>query len=533
VNEPGAARAAPPPPAPEHARAAGIPAAAALLAGSALFSRVLGFAREALLAYQVGASGSADAYYAAFQLPDLLNYLLAGGALSIAFLPLYTSVRTEAGEEAADRLLATVLGTLGAVALLVTAAMWLGAGPLVALQFPRFDPTKQALTTHLTRIVLPAQCFFVIGGILQVPLLARGRFGAAAVAPLLYNLGIITGGLVLAPRIGVEGFSWGALAGAVAGPFAIPWLDVRRRVRLGIRIAPLDRAFRRYLWVAAPLMFGQTLLTVDEWYGRWFGGLVGEGVIAHLAYARKLMQVPVAAVGQAIGVAALPTLAQLFAAGRRAELDRVVLAALRAATALGVLAAAFAFAFAGPLVRVVFRHGAFTSADATTVSVLLALFSLAVPAWVVQQIASRAFYARGDTWRPMALGTAIAVLAIPLYLSLGQAAGARGIAAAGVIGMSANALATLLLLRRVHGGPPLVPLAATVMRAAAIAALAGAAGALLRPRVPGDVGALLGLVAGGAVFAAVAVGGIAVIGDESLRAAPRRVWLRLARRAVR
>ena len=106
----------------DEARAAGIPAAAALLAGSVLLSRLLGFARESLLAYQVGASGQADAYYAAFQLPDLLNYLLAGGALSIAFLPLYTRIRSEQGDAAAERLLATVLGTLGAVALVVLAA---------------------------------------------------------------------------------------------------------------------------------------------------------------------------------------------------------------------------------------------------------------------------------------------------------------------------------------------------------------------------------------------------------------------------
>ncbi|RIL01333.1 MAG: murein biosynthesis integral membrane protein MurJ, partial [Proteobacteria bacterium] len=436
----------------EEARAAGIPAAAALLAGSVLLSRLLGFAREALLAWRVGATGQADAYYAAFQLPDLLNYLLAGGALSIAFLPLYTRMRSEQGDAAAERLLATVLGSLGAVALAATAVLWLAADWLVALQFPRFDAEKRALTAHLTRIVLPAQLGFVLGGIVQVPLLARGRFAAAALAPLLYNVGIIAGGVLLAPRLGVEGFSWGALAGAAAGPLLVPWLETRRRrVHVGLRIAFGDPHFRRYLWVAAPLMFGQTLLTVDEWYDRWFGGLLAEGVIAHLSYARKLMQVPVAVVGQAIGAAALPTLAALHAAHRHADLDRVLLGALRAAGSLSVLAAAFAFACAEPLVRFVYRHGAFTADDALRVGALLSVFALAVPAWILQQIALRSFYARGDTWRPMALGTAIALLAIPLYLTLARALGAPGLAAAGAIGMSVNALATLVLARRAAG----------------------------------------------------------------------------------
>ena len=514
----------------DEARAVGIPAAAALLAGSVLLSRVLGFARESLLAYQVGASGQADAYYAAFQLPDLLNYLLAGGALSIAFLPLYTRTRTEQGEAAAERLLATVLGTLGAIALVATAAMWFAADALVAFQFPRFDAEKRALTVHLTRIVLPAQLFFLAGGVVQVPLLARGRFIAAAVAPLFYNGSIIAAGLLLAPRIGVEGFSWGALAGAVLGPFLVPWLDARRRVRVWLRVAPLDRAFLRYLLVAAPLMFGQTLLTVDEWYDRWFGGLLGVGVIAHLSYARKLMQVPVAVVGQAIGAAALPTLAALHAAGKRAELDRVVLAALRAGVALGVLAAAGALAFADPLVQLLYRHGAFNSVDAEEVARLLAVFALAVPAWVAQQIASRTFYARGDTWRPMALGTAVALLAIPLYATLGRSYGAFGLASAGALGMSANALATVVMARRLHGAPSLGALASSIARAVAVAIAAGAAGRALVRGDPGTLGSVRDLALGGAAFLAVAAVGIALFGDESLRGAARRIVQRVFRR---
>ena len=159
---------------------------------------------------------STDAYYAAFQIPDLLNHLLAGGALSIAFLPLYTRHLAAGDARGADHLLATVLGTLTAIAVVATALLWWWAEPLIALQFPRFDAATQATTVHLTRIVLPAQIFFIAGGIVNATLFAHGRFGAAALAPLLYNGGIIAGGLVLAPRIaaGVEGFAWGALVGA-------------------------------------------------------------------------------------------------------------------------------------------------------------------------------------------------------------------------------------------------------------------------------------------------------------------------------
>lgn len=505
----------------EAPQATRLGAAALLLATSVLLSRVLGYAREALLAYRVGAGASTDAYYAAFQIPDLLNYLLAGGALSIAFLPLYTRHLARGDVETADRLLASVLGTLGAAAVLATILLWWFAEPLVAFQFRRFDPATLELTVRLTRIVLPAQVFFVVGGIVNATLLARGRFRASAAAPLLYNAAILCGGLFLAPRLSdpVEGFSWGALAGAALGPLLAPLADARGRVRIRWRIAPADRLFLGYLMVAAPLMLGQSLLTVDEWYERWFGQLYGTGAIGHLGYARRLMLVPVAVVGQAIAAAALPTLARLWAEGRREDLDRVLLRTLQAAMALAALVSAGFLALSSPLVRIVYEHGAFTVSDTETVSVLLSVLCIAVPGWITQQIAVRAFYARGDTLRPMLLGTALAIAAVPLYLILGQRLGVVGLAAAGAIGMSANALATLVLARCVHGGPPLGTLLLTAGRAGLAAGLAAGAATLAMSglRFEGDLEALAELATGGSAFAAVAVAATWLIGDRPMR----------------
>jgi putative peptidoglycan lipid II flippase len=242
------------------------------------------------------------------------------------------------------------------------------------------------------------------------------------------------------------------------------------------------------------------------------------------------MQVPVAVVGQAIGAAALPALAALYAAGKRVELDRVVLVTLQAGVGLAVLAAVGAFAFAEPLVQLLYQHGAFHVADAEEVARLLAVFALAVPAWVAQQIASRTFYARGDTWRPMALGTAVAVLAIPLYAMLGRRYGAFGLATAGALGMSANALATVLLARRLHGGPALGPLVSSTARAAAVAIAAGAAGHAMLRGDPGTLGAVRDLALGGAAFGIVAAAAIALVGDESQRGAVRRMVQRVFRR---
>ena len=156
-------------------------------------------------------------------------------------------------------------------------------------------------------------------------------------------------------------------------------------------------------------MLGQSLLTVDEWYQRWFGALLGAGAVSYLSYARRLMQVPVAVVGQAIAAAALPALSRLYAEGRHDELNRTVLRTLQAGLGLAVLAAGGCYALAQPLVQR--RLPARRVRRPTTPPrspTILALLCFAVPAWITQQIIVRAFYARADTWRPMLLGTAVA-----------------------------------------------------------------------------------------------------------------------------
>ena len=511
-------------------RTARVAAVAALLAASVLLSRLLGYLREVVLAYQLGATPEADAYRAAFQIPDLLNQLLAAGAFSIAFLPLYTRARSRRGEAAADELLAVVFGTMTGAAALLTLILWIAAEPLVALQFPRFDAEQRALVVRLTRIVLPGQVCFVAGGLIRAALMARDRFATQALAPLLYNAGIIAGGLLGAGR-GAEGFAWGALAGAALGQFVLAIADLRSAgLRLRWRFAPRDRRFLGYLLTAAPLMLGMSLLTVDEWYERWFGGLLGSGSIAQLAYARQLMLLPVAVVGQAVATAALPTFARLASEGRSEELGSSLETTLRAALGLAILAAAALGVLALPTVAVVFERGRFTATDSAAVASILRILACAVPAWVAQQIAVRAFFARGDTWRPMLLGTALAVSALPLYVALGPRYGVEGLAAAGALGVAGNALATLLLGRWLHGAPRLLPLAASALRSA-LAAAVGAAAALAAARVPLEGGALAELAVGGAAFALAGGAAILVFGDAPTRRMLFAIGARLRRLA--
>ena len=279
---------------------------ALLLGASQLASRALGIVREMVLAQQVGVGLPVDAYRAAFQLPDLLNHFLAVGAVATAFIPIYRRALERGGSDDAAHVFAVVWGTLGAIVALATVVLYVGAEPFVAAYFNDFGPGQQALTVRLTRIVLPAQLFFVTGAIVRAALMAQGRFASQAAAPIVYNLGIIAGGLLGGSEMGVEGFAWGALIGAFVGHLVIPLFEARGRVRLGLRFAPFDPGFRRFVVLALPLVVGVTLVAGDEWLDRYFGQYVGAGAIALLFYARTLMQAPVGLVGQAVGTARCP-----------------------------------------------------------------------------------------------------------------------------------------------------------------------------------------------------------------------------------
>jgi putative peptidoglycan lipid II flippase len=308
----------------------------------------------------------------------------------------------------------------------------------------------------------------------------------------------------------------------------------RRGLRLRPRLSPFAADFLRYLALAAPLTLGVTLLTVDEWYDRLVGNHLAEGTIALLFYARVLMQVPIRVVGQATATAAMPTFAKLVAEGEVDRLNRLVLETLRVAVGVALLSATAMAALAEPVVAVIYQRGAFDAADAARVAHLLRLMTLAVPAWVLQQIAVRAFYAREQMWSPMLLGSGIALVAIPLYVALGRQAGAEGLAVAGASAIWVNALATLALGRALHGSPAFAPLLSTFLRGGTIAAAAGAAAVGLPVAGDGTLpGALLQLAAKAAAFGAIAIVGLRIFGDAPLRDAFERVLARVQGRVVR
>lgn len=450
--------------------------AAVILSVSILLSRVLGFLREAVIAFQHGATAATDAYYAAFTLPDLMNYFLAGGTLSITFIPLFTAYIARNDEEGGWRLFSIVATTMGALLVGATIVFELAAPYLVPLLFPGFtdNPEQLELAVRMTRIVIPAQLCFYVGGLLNATLFVRKKFWPAAISPLIYNVCIILGGLALEPWFGIEGFAIGVLVGAALGPLGIPLYAARKEVRFKLQFSPRDPGFREFILLTLPLMLGVGLVTVDEWLLKYFASSHADGALAWLNNSRKLMLVVFGLIGQAAGQAALPFLTELHHKGRASEMaellsksvGRVVFLALVGAAALGSAAPA--------IVHLVFRRGAYSAEDAAITATLLMCFCIGLAAWSAQTMAVRGFYARRDTLTPMLVATGVVALVLPLYVALDAQLGVVGLALASSCGMTVNAIVTIAVYRWRAGELPLRPIVGGLWRGVVVAALCGA-----------------------------------------------------------
>ena len=202
--------------------------AALIVGGGVLLSRILGQLREIIFAWLLGASPITDQYVAAFRIPDFLNYLLAGGFLSITFIPIFSRYLADEDENGGWEALRAILRPIAIGITVLVGVGWLIAPTVIDLIYPEFTADQITTTVRLTRIVLPAQVFFVTGALFTAVQYAKGVFTIPTLAPIVYNIGIIAGGLIFAATTGEadpEGFIWGALVGAALGNFLLQWWE--------------------------------------------------------------------------------------------------------------------------------------------------------------------------------------------------------------------------------------------------------------------------------------------------------------------
>jgi putative peptidoglycan lipid II flippase len=425
-----------------------------IVMASVFLSRVLGFFREWTVAHQIGSNAVTDAYYAAFTLPDFLNYLVAGGSLSVTFIPVFAKFVAEDREEEGWRVFSTVVTFMGLALFGLVLAGEIFAPQLVQVIAPGFSPAEKARVIFLTRLMLPAQIFFYEGSILSAVQYAKGQFVVPSLAPLVYNIGIILGGVLLSSRIGITGFAVGVLGGALAGNFL---LQIYGASRAGARFSPAlhlrHPGFILFIKLAIPIMLALSLSFTDDWIIRWFGSYLQAASITWLSYAKTLMRVPLGIVGQGIGVASFPILAQMYSEKKFGELNRILNSTLKGIILLLVPISALTIAQSAPLVHLIFSHTRLRETDLAATAATLGCFSIGLFAWGAQYILARGFYATRDTITPAVVGTLLTILNLPLYWLLVRRAQHLGLALASSAGIILYTIVLFVLLNRRTANP--------------------------------------------------------------------------------
>jgi putative peptidoglycan lipid II flippase len=415
-------------------------------------SRILGYLRYVVIAAAVPSPGQLDAFFAAFRIPDFLFQLVAAGALSSAMIPVVAGLFATDATARAWRVVSTVT-TLVLSALAVLALLVLVFAPvLVPIITPGFDPAQLELTIQLTRVMVLAPLFLAAGAVATSVLNARNRFGAAALAPIVYNLGIILGALLFVPAFGVVGLAAGVVLGSIG--HLLVQVPVLRRI--GARIRPLvdlqDADARRTLVLMAPRALGLGAVQVVFLVMTSLASTLTTGAIAAFTFAFAVLQIPIGVIGVPLGVVLLPSLSREAAIGDAEAYRRLLVRALRLLAFVMVPIAAIGFVVSGDVTRLLFDYGSADQALLDTTSVALQAFLLGVTAHALIAVLARAFYARQDTLTPVLAALVAVAIDIAAAVVLVGPLGVVGLAAAIAIGAWVETLILAAILgRRVEG----------------------------------------------------------------------------------
>jgi putative peptidoglycan lipid II flippase len=393
----------------------------AVIGGLTLVSRLLGFARDVLLAAALGAGPVADAFNAALRFPNLFRRLFAEGAFSQAFVPVYSKTLAEQGEKAADTLAAEALAVLVLATSVLSAIAILTMTWINRVLFAGYvdNPEIFGLATLLTQITMPYLIAMSVSTLFAGALNARGRFFAAAAAPSLLNICLLVA-VWFFHQSQVEAAFAAAIAVTASGVLQALWVALGAR-RSGVRTRPmaprLSQNVKRLLVLAAPAALAGGALQINVIVSTAIASFE-EGAISLLSYADRLYQLPLGLIGVAVGVAMLPRLSRLVqaddAAGARGALDEAV----NLSMVFTLPAAAAMLAMPAFLLEGLFARGEFTAENAQAGALALLHYGWGVPAFVLAKIYAPAFFAREDTSAPMRFALISMAINIVLGASL-------------------------------------------------------------------------------------------------------------------
>jgi putative peptidoglycan lipid II flippase len=423
-------------------------------------SRALGLLRDVVISHQFGTARALDAYFAAFAVPDFVFNVLAGGALGSAFIPTFSAALAQNDARRAWQLARAIVALVFITLTALCALLAIFAHELVALTVARgFAPSEQALTADLMRWMLVTPIIFGVSGIVMGILNSQQHFVLPALAPVVYNVAIIAGALWLAPTLGI----YGLVVGVVAGAMLHLAIQVPLVVHCGFRssnfkfqIFDLQSAIsnlqspdvREVIRLMLPRTLGIAAVQINFLVNTMLASTLPVGAIAALAYAWRVMLLPVGVIGQSLATAAFPTFAAQVARDERDALRATFSTAFRATLFLTIPATAGLIVLGAPFVTLLFQRGQFDARSTAETTFALQFFALALFAHSGLEIVSRAFYALHDTFTPVAVGIGAMGLNIALSLALLAPLAHGGLALANSIATILEMTTLLVLLRR-------------------------------------------------------------------------------------
>ncbi len=490
--------------------------AAGIVGLAVLCSRLLGLARELLLARLFGAGMAMDAFKVAFRIPNLLRDLFAEGALSTAFVTVF-SKKTATGEDASAWALANKVATLAAVVLSAVVLLGIGLAPLLVGQLAGgFAPEKAALTVLLTQIMFPFILLVSLSALVMGLLNAKDVFGAPAMASSFFNIGSIVGGVALAyfidPQFGpnaLVGLSVGTLIGGAAQLCAqFPALH-----RVGYRFRPdfrwSDEGVRNVLRLMGPAVIAASAVQINVMINSKFASHIpGDGPVSWLDYAFRLMQLPLGLFGVAIGTVTLPLVSRHAANGDTPALRSTLARGLRLGLLLTVPSTLGLVFLADPIISLIYESGKFDAEASRQTAAALRYYALGLAAYSGIKVLAPAFYAIDRRTTPMLVSFgAIGVnLGLNWLFTYRLGMGHCGLALSTGCVALANFLALYLLMRSALGTLEsrqlLVGLAKVLLAGAVLAAVCFFGSEAVGLDVPGGGKLLLGFRLGGVIAAA-------------------------------
>ncbi len=460
---------------PEQAVHSQVARSAAVVALLLAADKLLGVVREAVVSRAFGTSALMDAYIAAFEVPEGLNVIVTGAALTAALIPLLSGIVARGDRDSVWRLFSVVVNWVLAIVAAFSVVAALFARPIILTVAPGFadDAAQVALATRLMRLVLVQTLLFSASTTVTSVIQAHRSFLLPALSPLFYTLGRIIGVVVLAPRMGIFGLAWGGLAGTVLHLLIkVPWLIYHRARWTPVLFHP---GLVKLLKLMGPRMLGMGATYISFVLPTTLGSLLPTGAIASYEYAWKLMQLPEVVIGTAIGVVVFPTLASIADEGDREGLRRTFSWALRLILTLCIPAAVGLLVLGRPLTALVLQRGAFDAAATERVYWALQFFALGLITHSVLEVAARLFYAQQDMWTPLwaALSGLVVNAGLGWLLLPDLAHGA--IALSNSLGAGVQVVILLTVARRRLRGIDGRTLGRTLLRAAVASAVMGAA----------------------------------------------------------